>query len=1375
MKEAIFIYAKDWKEWLAQQEDISLNVYKSDPARLISDFYRENQISGDYKGREILELLQNANDAAAENKENGKVLIQLSSDGVIIANTGKYFSAGGINSLRVSDVSPKRRQKQKLIGQKGLGFRSVLNWSHAPIILSGALQLIFHEKKKKEILQTLKDKPNVLEYLTDNFDDLSIDKLPILPFPTLLEEDNGTTMFMNQCINIRKEYDTVIGLPFLKKETYEIVEEELNSIEPEAIIFAKNLNEIKIRSLKDEKNWVAIRHKNKITIENKITEEVISEWNIHFLKEKIPDDIQNNLENKEFEIIIALPVDNNSFEPSYLYSYFPTDLFFPFKVLIHATLDLEASRNRPQSVQSNRYIFKKIAKFLCDIAENLNIEDDPWIRVKLLQKTKDLEGIFEKFSFNEEMIQYAKTKKIIPALCGSYAKPTDIKLIMTDDLRWLPKNSFPDIAQPLKPISLAKLLKKLGIESLSEKELKSRIENIKIDSIKDRAKLIFEIISRKLFQESLPELLIDNSGEIITNRKRIFFLPDTEDQYILPEWLEIKFLNSELRKHLTECFNVSERRDLRNKLTEYHVQEYALLNIISAITAEAKKKISEDEQNSEKYIKDMLECFYSFYVSLKEPPHISSDIRIPMLNSLNEIKTTNELYFSENYPGAGPLLAKLYEREPNKLIYDLSKIGFLIKEEKFYTFLKWIGIAEYPREMRVNEVENAYLKFVINSLSYPVKLDDREYKTADEFNYYKIESAVSVDGINEILKGDYLAILTWLAKDSRFLQWRYPDIYHGTLNEKPYLAQYFRRYSGKIPSYIKWKIQSTAWLKSKNNTVKPEECLLDQKGLEKLFPMPLMKASELTKRYGLEKNDFIKAFENAGVSRSINDLNIEALYKGLIKVPEIDSSGTIARSLYRIILEKYDNIDKESEAKKEFFKTGYMYGKGEMGKKYYPLSELKHADSYDFQNILVSKFNIVDLPKKVGAIQVKNIFNIDSLEKKKLNTELIRFVETDYSLDLNNIFQKVKPYIYALRKIKNKSKSELLAFKNVKISICNNIEIKMEYDGIILNSQLEEPYQWIMKENTAYILYESVKHPSLDSDLLTECLGEVIANIFNITSGTEFARLLRCSEGDRIELLKRISGEKEIEDIEELKKEFHNVEEFADIEIVPPSDEKKEKKIQILETEKSDIKNNFEEKIQTGKIEVTPIKHVSKHNGRKKIVILKKSKKGGVAGTVYKRVDGDLCEERIIAFEFSENRFPYLVSNIHGYKGPRCDILSFDEEIRYKKFKGEDKFDISLVDRFIEVKGRANENTPISLAGNELRAAELYGEKYFLYRLYQKNINEYVLMIMQHPLKHLDAIETVKDIYFNRAKNVEKMEITFGEEQKIEDGEIKNV
>lgn len=75
-----------------------------------SDFQREQAVAKEYRGRELIELLQNAEDAAYEDERTrgkGKVAITLRNNILTIENTGKPFDFDGIHSIMLADDSPK--------------------------------------------------------------------------------------------------------------------------------------------------------------------------------------------------------------------------------------------------------------------------------------------------------------------------------------------------------------------------------------------------------------------------------------------------------------------------------------------------------------------------------------------------------------------------------------------------------------------------------------------------------------------------------------------------------------------------------------------------------------------------------------------------------------------------------------------------------------------------------------------------------------------------------------------------------------------------------------------------------------------------------------------------------------------------------------------------------------------------------------------------------------------------------------------------------------------------------------------------------------------------------------------------------------------
>ena len=112
----------EWGNWFKAELQKRRQVFLSDPDELTSSYTRERSHARDYHGREILELIQNSDDAGIGYSQANKLLIKLTDRGLFVANTGIPFSPGGIKSLIVSDNSPKQFLRTKCIGYKGLAF-----------------------------------------------------------------------------------------------------------------------------------------------------------------------------------------------------------------------------------------------------------------------------------------------------------------------------------------------------------------------------------------------------------------------------------------------------------------------------------------------------------------------------------------------------------------------------------------------------------------------------------------------------------------------------------------------------------------------------------------------------------------------------------------------------------------------------------------------------------------------------------------------------------------------------------------------------------------------------------------------------------------------------------------------------------------------------------------------------------------------------------------------------------------------------------------------------------------------------------------------------------------------------------------------------
>jgi hypothetical protein len=178
-----------------------------------------------------------------------------------------------------------------------------------------------------------------------------------------------------------------------------------------------------------------------------------------------------------------------------------------------------------------------------------------------------------------------------------------------------------------------------------------------------------------------------------------------------------------------------------------------------------------------------------------------------------EWASPESLYLGEGYGQNGNVTQDLYnEWAKGKLIERPDKLGVEADIVDLTRFLEWLGVARWPREEAVAQVNEDFVTSVQNGLRYPVDFGDCRFDTRQALGKAWITDAKTVDGLPEILRhAAPEAVLAWMALDSRVAV-RRPAPEHGKLKMRPYRAWYDRSDDGAIPSYTHWQISNLAWL-----------------------------------------------------------------------------------------------------------------------------------------------------------------------------------------------------------------------------------------------------------------------------------------------------------------------------------------------------------------------------------------------------------------------------------------------------------------------------------------------------------------------------------------------------------------------------------
>lgn len=1395
--------AQDWFQWLSKEERKTKKAYLAKPATLIADYNQELATTRDYEGREILELLQNAADQAIDASVSGEVTIELRPEGLIVANTGTAFSVGGVASLQTTHLSPKRRRRKQYIGNKGLGFRSVLNWSHSPIILSGSLALFYQPETSNRVVAELCDQNQELANLVAaEHDEGEFRVSPVLPFPgysrtnnidNLIEHSAAQTL-LSRCQELidAGDYTTAIGMPFDHEEAHQAALNQIENLRPEILLFVSGLNELRfVISGRENRVWRLEGSDNAAIVKENNERRGI--WQVFRSTEEIPIEEldQDQFGSLDYELVVAVPEQEKGGEPisSPLFSYFPTEIILPLPVVCHATLELEQNRKHAQQRKSNTYVLKQLARFLADIAE-VRAElypDGTRAGFRILMDVAGYPPDLTRNSFEENLIEAAFYRSIVPTLGGTAVNPGDAYIVPGADDSWLPSEAFSSVVSASTNEEI-RFFKKLGVPPIDIGNLKKKLSTLSGLSLSRRAALIIGLLEHKIDTTAhTPALMIDTYGNPVPDNARVFVAPRGGFVPELPDWMVLRFLNEDLRFELAQRLSTNEARDLQTRLSSFGLLEYSLANLVRRLIPAANREKKKEHTSSETIEHDLVKTLFSLYQSERvsdKRPEFPDNVLVFLPNQLGDSSPANTLYLGEGYGAQENIVQALYGGwAPEFLVAPPATLGLSENVTELREFLLWLKVAEWPREITISNPEKDYRDNLLDRLPYPVRFEEYEIKSREDLQRVYFEQIRSVKGLEQILScADSSAITAWLSKDVRAFTWNLERSDNAELSALRGYDRNPRLYTGPLPGYIRWKIENTAWLNNeKGASLRPKDCVLGEHAIEAILPRPAKPALSTMAEYNVSDRNVIDGWQNAGVLTSLAELDLDEIYARLLELPNLQPDGKSANRLYRWLLHFSDKaLVNRKAARDRFFNKGYMWGRYGNMKGYFPVSELHHADLEGLPEELLGRLKIVDLPYRVGADKVRRVFGVKSVDRMAITHRVKNF---QLSADLDPEFQKAKPYLFLLRSSQTSQTQHLSVLKNLRLKVCSEINAEMSYEGETFRFQ-PDVWGWLVdrEENLLYVRSDPAEPLDISRDLLADAVGEAIASIFHLADGGEFARMFHCENKNRKALLRRMRGGEEAdEDMEKIIEEFSSLSQikrlprFPKDQPIPDPPRVNESTAATEKGEKSgvpatqDLDETSAEEETTKPLEVESVTHEPTAPTQRKDLRIKKTTSGSrsQSKTTNTVPDGDFAERKVVEFEGAAKppRFPLQVGQITGNFALGCDVISFASKQDREDFMTGKNRDLSKVLRFIEVKGRKNKGGLIELRGNEKSAATDYGNRYYLYRLHESTPSEFELSILQEPLAQKEALEPAVYVDLNRAVRTERFEITGGIQQ----------
>ncbi|MCW5752137.1 MAG: DUF3883 domain-containing protein [Alphaproteobacteria bacterium] len=374
-------------KFLAAQRKRVIGVYRADSNRQKRDARHESQVSADYGGRYLWELIQNADDAMA----------------------------------------PPETVAASLIGTKGLGFKSVLEVTDTPEVFSDVFGFHFSRAKSAALLQSLGLKGAFA---------------PIFEIPHEAKPSADVAMLRDQ------GYATVIRLPYRNPEIAALVKSMIDTLDHRFLLFSQNLRSVRIIRADVESRVQVTRQRisdacERVSLTGVGVPANHSTWLRWY---EVWDDAA---EDKRLSASLCLPVDaNGAVQPldendkPPLYVFFPTEESLGARAVVHVSFQLEQNRKRFRKHPRNKVVGERLGKLLSALLTEIPAE----VSLKAFGATTALRSSTIAGSLAKTVTETLKATAFVPILGGPPVVPAEV-VLWRSELAEVLKGKSPGLAE----------------------------------------------------------------------------------------------------------------------------------------------------------------------------------------------------------------------------------------------------------------------------------------------------------------------------------------------------------------------------------------------------------------------------------------------------------------------------------------------------------------------------------------------------------------------------------------------------------------------------------------------------------------------------------------------------------------------------------------------------------------------------------------------------------------------------------------------------------------------------------------------------------------------------------------------------------------
>jgi len=994
------------------------------PKNLLSLNSIEKQTNQGYNGRQLLELFQNCEDEGASKVriylDTKNQILEISNDGI------KPFSVKGYDSIFYPGLSSK--VSSGYIGNKGLGFRSIINWADKISIISNGFALIFDADLKRDILL------NKIGYTEQELSSIREErnlKDNVYPLPLLnccKITDNLTDI----------SFTTTISIDY-KKNFEEGIKEQLKTISEKTLLFLKNIDTIEIEGDFLSKTISVSR---KCIAENRF--EINHNGNTYYVissdgtvDEDLLDD-KDSIEPKKYSVKIAYS-DNLTFSDKVLYNYFKTQIPFELPFVAHASLELDQNRNHSTKSKVNPFVLEKLFQLHLELVEDLKQKHKKsWLPFQSINNNDS--NVYEPYSnlINNNW----KNFKVYPILSGDYVTSSIAKNLGNRIAGFIEDNQLEQLYGEQivfcnLPIAPQQYVNK-------PKNYKDIIEQLAVGlTVSQRTRLIGLLLD--IYPNEKFQVLIDENGDPIKIKDFVYTDKTTENKDLqVPFYSNIRFLNSDLYRELIVELKLQtathKSRSLKDKLeTISDVHSFEPQTVIKKIISETDNYLKQTEVNKNEIIKEFYQKLFFNYKLRGDNPELDYDGTIPCLNKNNEITDIKKLVLSDEFEIgkiSNQIFGDLYKA--SNIVTPLSVLGLQNENiQKVEEFLMWLEINPFAIIEKINS--NIEYKFIQHSNKvHNTSINSYSLFNIKNFNKFFDKESVNIN-----------QVISWLSLDVKvkYIFKNYTETHDPS--EKMSYSYYGLKPIKPFINYIYFKI---------NKQYNISNYLITNKKQEWFNPFKVDYDYLSKNNHNLDKTEVDRILTFFGAKKDFNDLDISYLRTKAQQLADRNNEKG-AQVFYKSLVGHYKKNEQAILDIDLYARRGENIIVNKANQIYF-------SDRIQLPDSLTRKFPIFYYPSRSGGSRAIKMFGL-----KDLNTLDLKIEEKEENNpmvdDFNKFIKEIKPFILAFRLDKitkeDVKQGQVQLLNKLKIECCTKLVCSIEKEVFNI-----EPYNYIFSEGTYY-------------------------------------------------------------------------------------------------------------------------------------------------------------------------------------------------------------------------------------------------------------------------------------------------------------------